>query len=393
MGGGGQQQQTTKTEPWSGQQPYLKEGFEGASDLYNSGPQEFFPGQNYTDMDPARSQGLFGSLGLAGSGGNPADAASNYANQTLSGNSDNPWGALLGSGAQGMMDTASGGSLNGNQFLDGMYNAQAGKAVDEWQNTIMPGIASSFGQSGGAGTTMANEMAARSGGELSDTLGQMKSSIYGGNYQQERDRQVQAQSGLSNLGANLYGTGVSERTNLANNAANIRAGQYGDFDKMGEVGKQFEEQQGKEIQGDIDRWNFEQNAPYAALQDYMSMITGNYGSTSTTRSNSSGNPLSTILGAAATAYGASDRRLKEDIVPLAEVDGIKLYTFRYTTKARALYGLPKAVQVGVIAQEVMRTHSHAVEENERGHLMVDYGLLFKRDNATNSVRADEVRAA
>lgn len=384
MGGGGSQTQTTKSEPWSGQQPYLTKGFAEAENLYESGPQQFFPGQTYTDMSPARMQGLFGSLGLAGSGGNPADAASSYANQTLSGNSDNPWAALLGTGASGMADTASGASLNGNPWLDQVYGSAADKVTDEWSDVVMPGIASSFGMTGGAGTTMANEMAVRSGGELSDTLGKLKADIYGGNYQQERDRQVAAQSGLANLGGNLYGTGVSERTNLANNAAAIRAGQYGDFDKMGEVGQQFEDQQGKEIQADIDRWNFEQNAPYAALQDYMSMISGNFGSTSTTRGGSSGSPLSTIAGLGAMFAGLSDVRLKTEIHHIATVDGIKLYTFRYTPAARRAYFMPEGVQIGVMAQEVRATHPDCVSETDAGHLKVDYGRLFKQRNSVEA---------
>lgn len=366
MGGGGSQNQTTKTEPWAGQQPYLTKGFQEAEDLYDSGPQKFYPGQNYTDMSPARTSGLFGSLGLAGSGSNPADAAATYANQTLSGN--DPYAQITG-----LMDTASGSMLAANPYLDDVYNSAADKVTDEWSSVIMPGIASSFGMSGGAGTTMANEMAARSGGELSDTLAKLKADIYGGNYQQERDRQVGAQT-------SMFNTGTAARTNLANNAANIRAGQYGDFDKMGEVGRQFEEQQGKEIQADIDRWNFDQNAPYAALQDYMSMISGNFGSTSTTRGGSSGSGLSTGLGAVlGIASMFSDVRLKCGIRHIATTDdGIKLYAFRYTRDARQRFGLPPGVQIGVIAQEVQPKYRALVSKDRSGYLKVDYGRLFKQ---------------
>jgi hypothetical protein len=301
MGGGSSQQQTSKTEPWSQQQPYLTKGFSEAENIYDQGPSEYFPGQTYTDMSPFRQAGLQGTAGIA-QGGNPlVNNASNYAANTLGGQSDNPYSGILNSGVQGMQATAGGQFLNNNPFLDDVYNSAADKAVDEWSSTIMPGIASQFGNSGGAGTTMHSELASRAGGELSDSLAQLKSSIYGGNYQQERDRQTQAQSGLSNLGANLYGTGVNERLNLTSQAPGLREAQYGDAAKLQEVGSQYETQQGKEIEDQINRYNYNQNAPLAALQDYMAMITGNYGSTSTSRTSNSGNPLNSLLGAGVTA--------------------------------------------------------------------------------------------
>lgn len=300
MGGGGQSQNSTsKTEPWEEQQPYLEKGFEQAGNIYDRGPAEYYPGQTYTDMSPYRQAGLFGAAGTA-LGGNPlAQNAAGYAANTLGGNGDNPYSGILNSGVQGMQDTASGAFLNNNPHLDQVYGSAADKAVDEWSSTIMPGIAAQFGQSGGAGTTMHSELATRAGGELSDTLGQLKSSIYGGNYQQERDRMTGAQSNLGNLGSNLYGTGVQERMGLAGMAGQLRDNQFSDWGKLQEVGQGFEEQQGKVLEDDINRWNYGQNADLASLQDYMAMITGNYGSTSTTRQSSGGGSgMATALGGA-----------------------------------------------------------------------------------------------
>jgi hypothetical protein len=300
MGGGGQSQNsTTKTEPWEGQQPYLTQGFEEADRIYQQGPQEYYPGQTYTNMSPFRQAGLFGAAGLAGQGNDVANNAAGYAANTLGGNSDNPWGGLLGTGASGMANTANGANLMGNPFLDQTYDQAAGKLTDNWSTNIMPGIAAQFGQSGGAGTTMHSELATRAGGELGDSLASLGNQIYGGNYQQERDRQVNAQGNLANLGANLYGTGVNERMNLANNAGAIRDAQFGDYDRLGDIGKSFEEQQGKVLEDDINRWNFMQNRDLANLQDYMAMVTGNYGSTSTSRtSGGGGSGLNSALGAA-----------------------------------------------------------------------------------------------
>lgn len=380
MGGGGSQTQKTDTSPWIGQQPYLTKGFSEASKLYEGGPQEFYPGQTWTDMSPVRGAGLWGAANMAGQGGGVNQTAAGVAQNQLT-NSDNPYAGILDSGIQGMQGTASGAFLNNNPYLDEQFDLAAGKLRDEWSNTVMPGIAAQFGQSGGAGTTMHSELATRAGGEFGDSLARLGSDIYGGNYQQERDRMTAAQSGLSNLGGSLYGTGVNERLGLIGGAGAIRDAQFGDFDKLGQVGQQFEEQEGKELQGNIDRFNFEQNAPWAALQDYMSMVTGNYGSTSTSRTSSSGNPLNTILGGVMTAASLSDRRLKTDIRLIGKTaDGIPLMSFRYIFAARKKFNLPEGIQIGVIAQDIAQTHPDCVHEKD-GYLAVDYGKLLANSAA------------
>lgn len=70
--------------------------------------------------------------------------------------------------------------------------------------------------------------------------------------------------------------------------------------------------------------------------------------------------------AAAAAIMMSDARLKRDIRPLGWIDGVKWYEFRY------LWG--KVRHVGVMAQEIVKTHPEAVL-NFNGWLAVDYGKL------------------
>ena len=52
MGSGGGGDQTTRTEPWSGQQPYLRDIFGQAQQIYGQGPQQFFPGQTVAPFSP-----------------------------------------------------------------------------------------------------------------------------------------------------------------------------------------------------------------------------------------------------------------------------------------------------------------------------------------------------
>ena len=78
------------------------------------------------------------------------------------------------------------------------------------------------------------------------------------------------------------------------------------------------------------------------------------------------------LGAAGTAIGASDRRLKEDIHRIAghKWAGLPLYWFRYKSE-------PKVLRIGVMADEVRQVHPEAVVKVD-GYDYVDYGLLLKR---------------
>lgn len=85
-------------------------------------------------------------------------------------------------------------------------------------------------------------------------------------------------------------------------------------------------------------------------------------------------PFATLVGAGAklgAAYvGASDRRLKQDIVPAGkdEATGLSLYEFAYT-------GDPQRRFIGVMADEVEAFMPAAVMETPSGYKAVDYGML------------------
>jgi Chaperone of endosialidase len=65
----------------------------------------------------------------------------------------------------------------------------------------------------------------------------------------------------------------------------------------------------------------------------------------------------------------SDIRLKEDIVPLGQLNnGLELYRFRYKGGDRTTY-------VGVMAQEVQKIKPDAVWREHSGYLMVNYDRL------------------
>ncbi|HYV88008.1 MAG TPA: tail fiber domain-containing protein [Candidatus Polarisedimenticolia bacterium] len=79
-----------------------------------------------------------------------------------------------------------------------------------------------------------------------------------------------------------------------------------------------------------------------------------------------------LAGAGLGAWaGRSDRRLKEDIVPLGhELAGAPLYAFRYIDRP--------GLQTGVMADEVRELHPDAVHVGADGFDAVDYAMLLRR---------------
>lgn len=86
----------------------------------------------------------------------------------------------------------------------------------------------------------------------------------------------------------------------------------------------------------------------------------------------------TLLGGAikiGAAYaGSSDVRLKENINHYDTLNGVKFYTWDWNDKAKEI-GSDKFPTMGVIAQEVQKTHPDTVFEGPEGYLMVNYGKL------------------
>lgn len=79
--------------------------------------------------------------------------------------------------------------------------------------------------------------------------------------------------------------------------------------------------------------------------------------------------LFTGLGTAAGAYFRSDERLKEDLEPIGDVDGIPLYRFKYK-------GEPGR-HIGFMAQDVERRVPEAVVKDHRGYRLVNYGRVLE----------------
>ena len=269
--------QTTISEPWIGQQPYLQQGFGQALTNLQT-PPNFYPGATYVPFSQQTEHGL-GMLQNTAYGTPVTQGLSNYVTDTLG-----------GGGGFGLQDTASGQYLNANPHLDQMFGEASRAVTDQFNESVMPGINATFGQGGQTGSELHALTTGRAAGDLSDSLAGMAANIYGGNYMQERQNQLAAQQGLMGNQARVagmapmaYGLDMAGIENLLN------------------VGSQVEGKAGDVLQDSINRFNFGQNLPDQQLSNYLGAIRGNHGGTVTQQVES--NPLAGAAGGALTAYG------------------------------------------------------------------------------------------
>lgn len=214
-GGGGNQ--TTRTEPPSYQLPHLQYGLGQAQALYGQGRQ-------VVPFSPQTEAAIAGTTQRAMQGSPVTSAAQDYATKSLQG-----------------------GFLGSNPYLDATFN----KAALSTQNQL----ASEFARSG--------RNVDASMGLRSQQLNDLATDIYGGDYQQERNRQ---QGVLGQAGA------------IANQ-------DYIDLAQLGGAGSQIENL-AKEYEA----------APGLNLDDYLRRVSGNMGQTTITPRNS--NPVGGALGGA-----------------------------------------------------------------------------------------------
>jgi hypothetical protein len=271
MGGKSKTQTTTSTtgaQPWVEEQ--LKFGNQQARALYDQGMPEFFPGQTYVDFDPATTQALDLTAQRA-LGGNAGVQA-----------------------AQGMLtNTAAGGYLNANPYLDGIIDSTNRDTTRDFFSAINQVRGSAAG-AGRYGSGAAIEGEQRTMDNFARTLADSGNRLRGAEYGAERGRMMQA----------------------AGMAPQFAAQDYVDLAALQGVGSARENQQGLVLQDQMQRYNYNQNADAMALDQFLTRIgqisplAGNVGTQTTPVQRS--NPLGQIAGLAlqaGMAYGTGGASL------------------------------------------------------------------------------------
>jgi len=349
---------SSETGPWSPQVPYILGGFQKAKELYEQGPPDYYPGETLAGFDPAQT----------------------FAQEAIIDYARGPRAAGMQAGAEGalmrglagqtpfareqMADLLAGNVRTGEGTpYQAMASALTGDVLGKLQADVLPGIRQQqvMYQPGGSSRAALQQNkavadAVKAG--LTTPLAQMYSDAYS---QAQQMRLPAAQQALD------------QQTRAMGMYPSIMGAPLSMYGAIADVGAQRRAMTQEAINRDMARYAYEAGAPMNALQNYMSMITGNYGSTSSggssttsTVPNNSGMQLLGTLGSALIT-SQSDIHVKENIVPEGtKWKGLNVYTYNYIGDNRQ--------RRGVMAQQVEGMYPHAVTTID-GIKHVNYGAI------------------
>jgi hypothetical protein len=225
------QRTTTTTEPPAFIRPFMEYGAQQSRALYETGGPQYYGGNTVVPFSQQTEAALGGTEQRAMAGSPVNQAAQNYAT------------GILGSTPTSQFGGAS------NPYLDAQFN----RAADATQQRLQSGFA-------GSGR---NIEAARPA--ASQELNDLATGIYGGAYENERNRMAED---LARQRSTQFGVaGLSSQ--LANQ-------DYVDLNALQGVGGQVEDLTGRLMEDQAARWDFSQNAPQMNLDNYIARVTGAY---------------------------------------------------------------------------------------------------------------------
>ena len=275
-GGSGKQDVTQTSEPWSGLQPYILAMLNNASSIYNSGGPKYYPDSQVVPFSPQSELGMEMLQNRVLQGSPYQDAAGQFALGALG--STNPAlsyfqglqnsritpqaispatmnaatvrnasaldparvGAVSGMDAaqiapnqqvqageglsgltrQTFNQTMQGNFLNNNPFLDQTFNRASDAVTRQWNQSVLPGVNSTFSLSGRTGSGAHQNAVNLASEQLGNTLSDLGNQVYGQNYQQERDRMMQSANALGGFDTTAQGYGLQASSANASNALN-----------------------------------------------------------------------------------------------------------------------------------------------------------------------------
>lgn len=284
MGKGGKQTTTETKEPWAPARPYLENVMGEAKRLYDTGAG-FKPWQGdfVADMSGDTTLGMNNIRNIATSGSPFIDAT--YGKMTDIMNREGISSNMERSMAP-LWDAANGvGLKETNPYLQGLLNQS--------DDAIMSKVASMASGSGRYGS-------GAMGSTLGKAMGDSRNNILYQNWDAERRRQLDAAGYLTST----YGQGLDRTNTIASMGGNLEALRYDPAMRLLGIGGMLDQRAQAELEGEISRWDAEQNAPWQRLSAYNTIVApmGQQGGTITqvAPKQKSGNPITGGLGGAMT---------------------------------------------------------------------------------------------
>jgi hypothetical protein len=333
-GGGGQTQQSqTGIDPIL--KPFVSYGLSEARRLYGTGGPQYYGGQTYVDPSANTQAALTAARNRAMAGNPLLPAAQQQQQDVISGKylQNNPY-----------FNQAMAGASQGAQqsYYDAINNAQSGAS-----------------QAGRYGSNAQENLFNRAGSTLSNTLANKYGELAYGNYAAERGRQEAAAMGAPAL-------------------ANA---DYTDINQLLKTGQAQEDYANTALQADINRFNYAQNAPYAALNQYAQYLSGTPQGSTTTSTSSGGKIVCTAMN---QAYGFGSFRQAIWLQHSASMPNAKTIETGYHTLflpvvAYAFNGTPNALRNAVrrVAEHIARHRTADLWKEMRGKKRDPLGRMYR----------------
>jgi len=321
--GGGTRVSTSESAPWEEQIPYLTAGFDEARRLYDRGAPSYYSKDTLAGFDPAQTAAQHNVLGYAMG---PRAAAQQAGAEDR-----------LLKGLSGQIDTAS---------FNPMMAALGSQMKNQLEANVLPGIRQNLVEYQPGGGSRGDIVQANAIASANQQMLNKAAEMTYGAQQAAQDRAL----------------------SFAQTYPSIMSAPLGMASAMGDVGAARRAMTQETINRDMARHQYESTAPQQALQNYMAMVQGNYGGT-TTQTTPGPSGLQTIgqIASIAAPFMGSDIRIKENIVPEGmKWRGLQVYAYNYIGDST-----PRR---GVMAQEVEQVRPDAVV-TIGGVKHVNYGAL------------------
>lgn len=276
--------------------PYVEQGLGAAQNLFQTGQlqfrdpttgqmtsgyvPQFFPGQTYVGPTDYTSQAIQSAANLAQAGTSPLVQQAQQSVQQLAAGQ----GPLAG--------VASGQMLGYNPYLQGTLASVARPIEQQFQSQIA-NIASQASRAGRYGSGAMGALQGAAAESLASNLAGLGERLGFQSYGLERQLQGQAQAQQQ--------AGMLQAAQLAPALAEQ---DYASAQRLLQAGQMQERYAQQALQDQINRYNFEQQAPFRALQQYSSFLSG-FPAGAQQAAPSYTNPAASLLGGAAlvSAFG------------------------------------------------------------------------------------------
>jgi len=332
-GGGGTSKTSTGIDP--AVLPYVTDILERGKSLYSQPGPAYFPGQTYVGPSSQTTSAL-GSAEQIARGGNP----------------------LVSGALQQQQDVIGGQYLGANPYLEAALRPGQESATQAY-NQAIGGTRSQASSAGRYGSGAQNQLESLSQQNLANALTNQAGQAAYQNYAAER--------GMQNQAAQYAPTLSQARYQDANQLL-----------KLGQIGEGYQE---KALQGDISKYNYEQNLPYQQLQNYASLIQGTpMGQTSTTTSSGGGKIVCTAMNA---EYGFGSFRnaiwlaQSKDLDPAYEKGYhtlfLPLVTYAYKSGEKSTL---QRILMGVL-EHIARHRTADIWKQKRGKTRDNIGMIYR----------------